>query len=600
MNMEEKNQMIENYIIAVSNQINSKYPGLIDNDKISEVIDRHINSSKDFELEIKPEVEMLEKQVTDEYLEFKKQIEKIMKCKEQEHFGELATLSLNTDKNGIFLSPQQIDLLMITEVQTSEELKNYVESCGQFPNISIEDIIPNFNLLDIEKAKEKLFEEYKKSIVSYLEETKMTNKDKARIKLEKMGIDGEELNDYLEKVSEERIDDVFQILGQKYGNDFITKINRFMTYDYDNVKGVSYDEMKSLSSLIQRDDSIDTIVIATGTFNNSIYSSLNGKVFEPYFTNRALQYCVSHDIHMRYHAIFDQNYVEQLLKQGKGIQDHDQILAEMKLFVQLSMQYIEQNNRQLSNGSMLINEVEIFNELVERNKENKNEPYQMIWEKYFGITLEELVTCFDNIKKPSGVEFMYNETTLTESTFKRQKVEEILDRIIMTNPNLIDRFGDQMHLSDENVMTETDRNNLLETTQMIRRIQDKKIYVGKKEKHIKTECTEHDFHFSKLFLEKIDKLKQNGQSVDLWYIKRKMQDYISSTYISNGVNFDRSTYWTLFGKNDHNLVRANRSIVRDNQERIKNSKKEKPLITTMSAGLVPDGKDFTDIISLKS
>ena len=224
----------------------------------------------------------------------------------------------------------------------------------------------------------------------------------------------------------------------------------------------------------------------------------------------------------------------------------------------------------------------------------------MIWEKYFGITLEELVACFDNIKKPSGVEFMYNETTLTESAFKRKKVEEILDRIIMVNPNLIDRFGDQMHLSDENIMTKTDRNNLQETAQMIKRIQDKKIYVAKKEKHIKTECTEHDFHFSKLFLEKIDKLKQNGQNVDLWYVKRKMQDYISSTYISNNVNFERSTYWTLFGKNDHNLVRANRSIVMDNQERVKKSKKEKSLITTMFAGLVPDGKDFTNVKDLKS
>lgn len=600
MNVEEKNQMIENYIIAVSNQINSKFPGLIDDNKISEVIDRFINSSKDFESEIKPEVEMLVKQATDEYLKFKKQIEKIMKYKKHEHFGELAILNLNTDKNGMFLSPQQIDLLMITELQTSEELKKYVESCGQFPNISIEDIIPNFNLLDIEKAKEKLFEEYKKSIVSYLEETKMTNKDKARIKLEKMGIGGEELKDYLEKVSKGKIVDVYQKLGQKYGNDFVTKINRFMTYDYDNIKSVSYDEMKSLSNLIQRDNSIDTIVIATGTFNNSIYLSLNGNVFDPYSTNKALQYCISHDKHMRYHAIFDQNHVEQLLKQGKGMQDHDQILAEMKLFVQNTMQYIEQNNMQLSNGSMLINEVEIFNELVEKNKKNKNEPYQVIWEKYFGITLEELVASFDNIKKPSGVEFMYNETTLTESAFKRQKVEEVLDRIIMINPNLIDRFGDQMHLSDENVMTEIDRNNLQETARMIRKIQDKKIYIGKKERHIKTECTEHDFHFGKLFLENIDKLKQNNQSVDLWCIKRKMQNYISSTYISNGVNFDRSTYWTLFGKNDHNLVRANRSIVRDNCERINNSKKEKPLITTMRAGLVPEGKDFTNIKGLKS
>ena len=119
-----------------------------------------------------------------------------------------------------------------------------------------------------------------------------------------------------------------------------------------------------------------------------------------------------------------------------------------------SIDFIEENNKQLADGSKVINTVEIFNELVEKNKSNKDSSYDMVWEKNFGITIDEIISCFDDIKKPVGVEFMYNETTLTESQRKRDKVEEVLFEIDKLSPNLIDSFGDQMHLSDEDVMTE--------------------------------------------------------------------------------------------------------------------------------------------------
>ncbi len=608
MNMDRKNQYIEEYIRTIVNQMNNQYnTNLIDDDKIDRAIDMFKNSPKDLEIEIIPEINRLIKQVVDEYLEFRKQMEKIRKLQEQEQRSELATLDLNTDKNGIFLSQQQIDLLMITELQSKEQIKEYIETiCGQFPYKSAEDIIGNFELLSndnleqLEQAKRILFEKYQESIIDYVSYLQMSDVEKAKVKLERLGITGQELENCLSQVSQGKINETFAYLGKKYGDDFIKKFNHFMNNDFDNVRSVSYDEMKSLSDLIQRDKSIDTIIMVTGTFNNSIYFSLIGNVFDPYFTSKALQYCASHDIHMRYHTLFDQSYVEQLLKQGKGLKEHDQILVEMKSFVQISMQYIEKYNRQLSDGSMLINEVEIFNELVERNKDNKNAPYEMILEKHFGITPEELASCFDGIKKPFGVEYMYNETTLTESPFKRQKVEETLNKIIEAKPDLIDRFGDQMHLSDEDIMTKKGRDNLQETAQMIKRIQDKKIYANGKEKHIKTECTEHDFHFTKSFLENINIMQQSGQKVDLWQVKRKMQDYIGKTYTSNGVNFERSTYWSLIGKNDHNLVRTNKSIVKENEKRKKEGKKEKLLITTMSAGLIPDGENFTNVKGLQS
>ena len=605
MDMNQKNKMIKDYIANIANQVNSQYNGLIDDDKISRAIKMFSNSNEDFETEIIPKINKMVQEVIDNYLEFKRQIEEMIKSREVEQFDELAILDLNTDKNGVFLSQQQIDLLMITELQSKEQIKEYIETmCGQFPYKNVEDIIENYESIitpeQLEQAKRTLFEKYQASIIDYISNSQMSDAEKARVKLERLGINGQELEMCLEQVSQGKINETFIYLGQKYGNDFITKLNRTMNEDFDNVKSVSYEEMKSLSDLISRDKSIDTIIMATGTFNNSVYPSLNGNVFDPFLTKKALQYCANHDIHMRYHTLFDQSRVEQLLNQGKGLKDHDQILAEMKSFVQVSMQYIEKYNRQLSDGSMLINEVEIFNELVERNKDNKNAPYEMIWEKYFGITSEELASCFDGLKKPNGVEYMYNETTLTESPFKRQKVEETLNKIINANPNLIDRFGDQMHLSDEDIITKQGRDNLQETAQMIKRIQDKKIYVGGREKYIKTECTEHDFHFTKPFLKNVNTMQQNGQKVDLWQVKRKMQDYISKTYTSSGVNFERSTYWSLFGKNDHNLVKANKSIVKENKKRKEEGKKEKPLINTMSAGLIPDGKKFSNIKSLKS
>lgn len=608
MDMNQKNQYIEEYIKSIARQVNEQYKAkFIDDDKIDRAIELFKNSSKDLETEIIPEINKLIQKVIEDYLEFQRHIQDMIKQNQYEQLEEVATLNLNTEKNGIYLSQQQIDLLMITELQSKEEIKEYIENiCGQFPYKSAEDIIENFeslsndNFEQLEQAKRILFKKYQESIVNYISYSQMGNVEKAKVKLERLGISGQELENCLLQVSQGRIDEAFTYLGKKYGNDFITKFNRSMNDDFENVKSVSYDEMKSLSDLIQKDKSIDTIIMATGKFNNSIYPSLNGNVFDPYLTNKALQYCASHNLHMRYHSLFDQSYVEQLLKQGKGIKDHDQILDEMKLFVQISMQYIEKYNRQLPDGSMLINEVEIFNELVERNKNNKNATYEMIWEKYFGITSDELASCFTDIQKPFGVEYMYNETTLTESPFKRQKVEETLSKIISAKPDLIDRFGDQMHLSDEDVMTKNGRDNLQETAQMIKRIQDKKIYVAGKEKHIKTECTEHDFHFTKPFLENVNLMQQGGQEVDLWQIKRQMQDYISKTYISNGVNFERSTYWSLFGKNDHNLVRANKRIVEENKKREKEGKKDKPLIVTMSAGLIPEGKSFANVKGLPS
>ena len=597
MNIEQKNQLIEQYINELVLSINSKYVGLITDEKKKKAIEMFKDSNGDLKSEIIPKINEIANQMIEDFVNFQNHLAKFTGNNQLGESRELASLQLNTSKNGIYLSQQQIDLLMITELKSKEELKNYVENiCGQFPNMTVEDIVSNYRSIqtldELEEAKKELYKNYQDSLISYLDNAKMNSIEQAKVKLEKLSITAQEQDACLSFISQGKIEDVYKYLQQRHGIDFITQFNRYMKDDFENVKSVSYEEMKSLSNLISNDPSIDTIIIATGKFDNTIYQSSNGKVFDPYLTEKALYYCMSHNKHMRYHALFDQSHVDNLLRQGKGLKDHDKILAEMKSFVKKSIDFIEENNKQLADGSKVINTVEIFNELVEKNKSNKDSSYDMVWEKNFGITIDEIISCFDDIKKPVGVEFMYNETTLTESQQKRDKVEEVLFEIDRLSPNLIDSFGDQMYLSDEDVMTEKGKQNLAETAKMLKRIQDGKLLIDGKIKTIKskkTECTEHDFHFENEFLNNYEIAKNNGNVSSLWNIKRNMQDYIGDCYLSNGVEFQRSTYWTLFGRNDHSLVRNNIKFAKETN---------KPLLSSMQAGIIRDGTTFDGIKSL--
>ena len=74
LNMDQKNQYIEEYIRTIGKQMNNQFnTNLIDDDKIDRAINMFKNSPKDLETKIIPEINKLIKQVIDEYLEFKKQ-----------------------------------------------------------------------------------------------------------------------------------------------------------------------------------------------------------------------------------------------------------------------------------------------------------------------------------------------------------------------------------------------------------------------------------------------------------------------------------------------------------------------------------------------
>lgn len=510
-------------------------------------------------------------------------------------------LDVNSKANGIYLSQQQIDLLMITDLSSKEEIRNYVEKlCTQFPNQIVEEIIPSFDTLDLETCKRNLFESYQQTLVGYLENANMTPLQQAEIKLNRMGISEEEKNITMGFIEKGKISEAYNYLRQTKGNDFIVQFNRVMKGDFENVKSVDYDYMQALNQRIKNDNSIDTIIIATGKFDNSVYSNGQSKYFDPLLTMKGLEYCKRTGKHMRYHALFDYAHLTKLIKEGKSIKDREEILTEMKIFVQQSFDFIKSQNDRMLDGSMRINVVEIFNELVEYNKNsNERDNYQMAWEKYFGITMDDLVSCFDNVEKIDGVEFMYNETMLEESPVRRAKVEEVYATILSKRPDLIDKFGNQMHLEHLHGTQKSGNNKrgieeVAETFDLMKKIETGFSFTDKQgvvhqipPRH--TEITEFDIHIERTTMtNKVVPMLQNGQLTNeqILNMKKSWIQNISKLAKEKGLHFDRTTYWSVTDTVDHNLCRANVAIQEENKKRGTNV----PPLKNMYAGLFGSSK----------
>lgn len=520
---------------------------------------------------------------------------------EQEYF-----LDTNASKRGVYLNQQQIDLLFIASCEYVEgnpkkQLEEYFyRMCSQFPYQKIEEVIPNYNELDLEESKKALYNKYLEILVDYKTNYRLSLEEQAVIKLGMMRTpDGQLIPEEIKKqvisiVKDNGFDRGITYLSNLYGQDFVKKFNRLMKDDFENVKSIAYEDMVSLHERLKTDPSIDTIIIATGKYDNCMFSNGESTYFDPFFTAKGLAYCKMANKHMRYHALFDYMHLKKLIAEGKGPEDKEQILSDMKKYIQASIEYIEKYNESVvGTNSQRINVVEIFNELVEYNKTDEL-PYEMAWGKHFGITISDILSCFKDIKKPDGVEFMYNETQLEEHPDRRRKVSEVLTEITRLYPGLIDVFGNQMHLQHTHAEEFSQNpNDSIEgvrgSLQLMAAIENANFpATDGTTKKIRTEITEFDIHLCvETYFNRIIPLLKSGEITqdEIYLYKKTWIDKISELIKESGINVERITYWSLFDMVDHNLVRANQKILENNPDKtIEELEREGLLVNNLYAG----------------
>lgn len=486
--------------------------------------------------------------------------------------------SLNTNNEGLYLSHQLVDVLLLINCSNADELEKYIR---ETPNLTLssEEIMQISNRLsqnssELEKIKREIFEKYQDSYTNYMimDEIRKSNNLRLRfhLKLQKLNLSIEEENELFQVLATQGESECFNQIQQKYGEEMCQSIQLYFGDDYENIKSSTYDQMvalnnqiKSSNSEVKKSGGDYTLVIGSSRFFNTMIVSSDsnneiGYEYNPHFVRKGIECAEKLDSNIRFHCIFDCNTAKALFEEKKlGKENKEQVIKLLEYYTRQSLNEIVKQNAEHNN---IINVVELFNELVEYNKDNKNGPYEEVWKKYFGISIEEIMErCIApnmdliSMLKQSGVEFMYNETLLQESSIRLDKIEEVYDKIQQLQPGLIDSFGDQMHFTNADLSSNEHISNLVHEFEFLKKMQDK---------GLKIESTEFDFGIIKQTMKNLmTKLKSGEMSIEQVYqIKQNMINQIRQLAISTGVEFSRCCNWNVLDNVNGTIVRENRSL----------------------------------------
>ena len=567
MNMEEKNQYIEQYIKIISTQVNSQYgKELIDDNKISRAMDLFKDSPDDLETEIIPRINELVQQVINDYLEHQKKLEEIAKMGSPESFNpDQLDTKLKTYSQGVYLSSLMVTALALINCSSIEEINKWIDSV---PNLYMISPIPNgdYSPEQIETIKKKLFEMYQDSMIS-TEATKEINsgdkEDALRFALHKK-LSG--LNLSLE--DELRLGDIgisqglpalykevekicVEKFGAEKGSIISSKIVNYFITDYENFNSTTYEQMQALNgeikSSIQRCNSAGgdfQLVISSLNYSNTV-NSLGAGSFEYNFGSSKMGQELAEKLGSSYRlrSMINRNAADEMVARGFTKDDKEIVIQILRDSLAQSLQSFNSNIKNDGKNRTF----ELFNELVEIQKSDRI--YKCVWEDRFGITLEDLikrvvVPNMEIIKelKAKNVDFIYNETLLQESQEKRDKVMETMIELQRIAPGLITVFGDQDHTfgsdySEENIA------QLKATAEFDKKMAE--MVFGKDEKgrdiKVKIECTERDLYLSQ---RETKKLEQSGMSRDdILKYKQLLMNIHYEIYVD--VPFRRECEWTV-------------------------------------------------------
>lgn len=459
--------------------------------------------------------------------------------------------SLNVDSpiKGGYFSSEQIDLLSIIQCQSIDELMRFILNCDQINRVN--GIFESINGMDLESAKRSIFKSYQNSMVYH-----------------DQGLDASRMNrfNYLRITSEEELMSVID-KSHPRSQEILSLNHHFISEEWDQTKSISYEEMETLNSQLPL---FNSMLIGSGKIYKVInkYDTNKDTKYDFYFAKRDLDFAYKNGKQVRFHSLLVKDDGKIFNEKSK-----EEIMDIIKEYVKQSIDFINDYNSSHKinindKEEAVINAVDLFNEIVSFDKNEKGEYYN-IWEQKYGISLPELMSCFEYalVNKPEGVNYLYNEPFL-EDDQRRQKVFETLAQ---TTPGLIDTLGSQMHIT----ITQ-DIDSIRRCFADFKKLQES---TGKK-----IQITEFD-----MCLGRSDVPRVFGPNADIslervYQEKDKKISEISSAINESGVKLSGVSYWSLTDGIDCNLERIRSNALSNHQ--ISNVNE----IPTVCGGLIPTHK----------
>lgn len=459
------------------------------------------------------------------------------------------SLNVNSPIKGGYFSSEQIDLLSIIQCQSIDELMRFIANCDQINRVN--GIFESINGMDLESAKRSVFKSYQNSMVYH-----------------DQGLDASRMNrfNYLGITSEEELMSVID-KSHPRSQEILSLNHHFISEEWDQTKSISYEEMETLNSQLPL---FNSMLIGSGKIYKVInkYDTNKDTKYDFYFAKRDLDFAYKNAKQVRFHSLLVKDDGKIFNEKSK-----EEIIDIIKEYVKQSIDFINDYNSSHKiniNGKEepVINAVDLFNEIVNFDKNEQGEYYN-IWEQKYGISMPELMSCFEYalVNKPEGVNYLYNEPFL-EDDQRRQKVFETLAQ---TTPGLIDTLGSQMHIT------------ITQDIDSIRRcFADFKKLQESTGKNI--QITEFD-----MCLGRNDVPRVFGPNADIslervYQQKEKNISEISSAINESGVKLSGVSYWSLTDGIDCNLERIRSNALSNHQ--ISNVNE----IPTVCGGLIPTHK----------
>ena len=461
------------------------------------------------------------------------------------------SLDVFSDNIGGYFSSEQVDMLSIIQCKSYKELIEFIYGCVQLKGVFKKEDFYDFTNYDLDRLKRIVFQSYQNTFILH----NSSRVDILDNTLSKLGIKGEDANlikdIYLNGKSFENLEYIRTYIMEKYPEsyeDIFRSVHRFVSLERDqNKESNLYDEMMLLNGNLSF---FNTLLIGSGKIDvvmNELFDEDNMDKFDFYFAKRDLDFAFKNNKHVRFHSLLTKGANEKMFD-GRS---KEEILEILKTYVRVSIDFVNEynNTHKLSDGTPVINAVDLFNEIVSFDK-NVNYEYENIWESKYGITIEDICNVFFYAKEHrlDGVSYLYNEPFLEDGQ-RRKKVFGVLQSINDISPGLIDTLGSQMHItfgtSDEQIR---------DCFRDFKLLQDG---LG-----LNIQITEFD-----LSLSERETLKTIGENPQISYEqvyqfkKRRIED-ISSIINDSGVRLSGVSYWSLTDKIDCNLERVRTNLLK--------------------------------------